>query len=404
MPTPNHQANRVRYDVPVEMPEDLAFQAGPPVYGERFFGRRHLLDTMRALALTGTSVLLVGERRIGKSSLLLQLEHLSRVNRDHSAPTDPIRIMARTYDVDEASAVVEVARQIAKCPDLNPGLRKELEPFVEGKLGISEFLHFLRSLRERNYQVTLLYDDINDRIRDSGRLGLLLRLVATEGHIVIIASSFVVINVLQERSGIDSPWPNFFRTQYVSLLSREDSIDLLKTNSEKSGRPFHDAEITFLINVFGDYPYELQLAGVNAFTHVDFARVPRAKRAERLVDAAQRSIEDLYEYWDSRMRSRSDSEAGALIQVARGELTPNTRAVRDLINRGLLVDGPKGPELYGAAFREFLLSAAGDYSIDPSATPPGTGRIWTNLRGLLRPAWDEAVKKAVEVAAKRFLG
>ena len=134
------------------------------------------------------------------------------------------------------------------------------------------------------------------------------------------------------------------------------------------------------------------------------ASASRTKRPERIIQAAQRSIEDLYEYWDNRMKYRTEAEARALIQVARGESSSNIRTVQDLINRGLIVDGPEGPELYGAAFKEFLLSAAGNHVIDASAEPSGSARLWASLRGLLRPAWDEAVKKVVEVAAKRFLG
>ena len=54
--------------------------AGDPVTGNRFFNRDEILRLLRDRALTGRSVMLIGHRRTGKSSILMQLERHTAEN------------------------------------------------------------------------------------------------------------------------------------------------------------------------------------------------------------------------------------------------------------------------------------------------------------------------------------
>ena len=67
-----------RADVPlsnIESPNP--FLAGPPAKGERFFGRTRMLDDLRQL-IDATSILLLGPRRSGKTSVLYRLAELCK--------------------------------------------------------------------------------------------------------------------------------------------------------------------------------------------------------------------------------------------------------------------------------------------------------------------------------------
>src|SRR5271165_3255607 len=56
------------------------FIAGPPVRGASFFGREELLHRARRAVSRAQPMLLIGQRRIGKSSILQRIEFL--LNRD----------------------------------------------------------------------------------------------------------------------------------------------------------------------------------------------------------------------------------------------------------------------------------------------------------------------------------
>jgi hypothetical protein len=60
----------------MEQKNSVAFIAGPPVRGNNFFGRKSDLAVLSDHLVSGNSILLVGQRRIGKSSILAQIQHL----------------------------------------------------------------------------------------------------------------------------------------------------------------------------------------------------------------------------------------------------------------------------------------------------------------------------------------
>jgi hypothetical protein len=382
---------------------EVAFVAGPPVSGDRFFGRKQLLKSLEQFTASATSVLLLGERRIGKSSVLIQF-------RLTKAELDDVRI--RRIVVGMTGIVVRggnsdfliprITQQLLSSPELQ---MSDTEPILDRIRGhesdIVELLSCLARLRDKGCQLVLLFDDINDSVRagDSDQMGFVLRSIATEGHLAIIATSFVGTGELHAQSQLGSPWANFFRVQHVGLFDHQEAEELLIQLSSKSGRALTAAERTFLLNVFGRYPYELQIAGSNLFRGL-FATTPKRKRASCLIAAAESSMYELYSFWSDRLLYRPEQEVEALIRVAHKRPVSDAHMVQELLDRGLIVDGTSGLETYSCAFGEFLRQVNQQGAANKSSS---SGAVWSGVRSLLAPALEASIKKIAEIAAEKFL-
>jgi ABC-type arginine transport system ATPase subunit len=179
-------------------PNGNQFVAGPAVSGAKFFGRDNILSTICGAAESGMSILLVGERRVGKSSILKQVKHL--LSGDPSgefAQTGQCALIEVSGLVfSEADKTPEFIRQLAqrvrswiekRRPDLADTVAK-LVPHEIDPLGMSECLS---NLREHDVRVLLLFDELDAAVRDGPRqTAAVFRQMITEGQVVAIATSF----------------------------------------------------------------------------------------------------------------------------------------------------------------------------------------------------------------------
>ena len=353
-----------------------AFTCGPAVYGTDFFGRLALINSLLESMLAGReSTLLIGESRIGKTSILRQLAHAL-------APDSGTAVFFDGY----AGSADRFAEHLGTALEAVPSLQHRAETAGQG--GLYPLLRLLESSRER---LTLLVDEVDGIVADE-ESARFIRSAASIGHKIVIATSRLDPSE-HETTPNEPVWWNVFRIQYVGLFDEHEANDLLLTLSERSGARFTDGECGFFRDLMGGFPFFLQWLGHEVFER-GFRDCTTSQRRELLEELATDytllgMLGDHFTGWLERL---DEQQRHLLVESASGRGITPTPVMVTLKNRGLVVaaeDGRWRP--FSGLFREFLrcLPKA------PLLTDDLKGKLWQGL--------VPAIKTVVEVAAKHYL-
>jgi tetratricopeptide (TPR) repeat protein/AAA+ ATPase superfamily predicted ATPase len=242
------------------------YMAGSPVLDARlFFGREHLLDRILQ-TLHNNSLLLHGERRIGKTSLQHQLKRRLEELQDPAFVFYPVYIDLQ--GTPEEKFFPTLAEEIFE--ELQPAL-EGLEPAssLAGEYGYREFIKDLRQVLkrlrdhdERQARLVLLIDEVDELNSYDSRVNQKLRSLFMKSfaeNLVAVVSG-VAIKREWDREG--SPWYNFFEEIDVGPIDPEDARELVE-------RPVHgvvrleEEAVDRILEVTGCRPYRIQKLCMN---------------------------------------------------------------------------------------------------------------------------------------------
>ena len=230
---------------------------GPIRDPEKFFGRQSLIHFILD-GIHNNNFIVYGERRIGKTSLLFQLEHhLNRISMsDEDFFFKPV--FASLQGVSEEYFFSFLARQVQsatftplpKTAD-NSFDHIDLQEYLEQVVTVLDQQHSPRQVR-----LVLLLDEldvfmdyknlVHDRFRNlfMTRCGEHLRMIATG----------LTVQRFQTRT---SPWFNVSQIKEITQLSEDESWDLL-TTPVAGYYSYDSAALRILLNTSNCKPFELQ--------------------------------------------------------------------------------------------------------------------------------------------------
>jgi len=380
---------------------------GGPVTGDDFFGRKSLMQMLERLTLSGASVILIGERRIGKTSVLHEFRrrYLSANDKTSQEITRPVLI--NTYGFiarseDKQWLAKEISRELITWSEQQPSkvsqiIRKSLKPESDH----IDLIRCLRRIREDDLQIILLFDEVDSALVDGPpETAGLIRAIATEGHLTILATSYLHPAQLEVESMFGSPWFNFFHFHYLSLFNDEEALELLTVLSEKSGRRFSQKECLFLQDVFGNFPYYLQLAGWRVFENAEYLTCPDEQREKVLMLSVQDISDRLRYVWPHSIQYLPSEIRDSLLEIAHHRRAPNKQHLSILVERGLVIEKDGKYRVYSRAFEEYLKQLPEKSVLERAKE----SKALETLASLGKTALDTALKKAIEVAAEKYLG
>jgi len=290
---------------------------GPPVgHSQAFTGREDLIAQIEALLLSdpGSVVFLYGQRRMGMTSLLLQLSH--RLS-DRFSPVyfDSMGLIPR----DDSNVFRQLVFAIAESLDL---LMPDMVNAGENYAPV--FVRWMGEIskRLRGRPLVLLFDDCEylDRMLADERIkaDLLQALRATAQYNV--AMLFVFHSHIDELS---LEWIRFFGKAHVvrlSYLAQEAARRLIAEPA--AGMLDYDSEaVNQIIRETGGHPYFLQLVCFVVF-NIAIEKGIRRVSVDIVQDALQSSLEAgaaaLALMWDGI----DHGGRTILIQIALGNSTP----------------------------------------------------------------------------------
>ena len=366
------------------------FVYGGPVDISGFVGRQHEVKLVfeQVTNRVRGCVAVIGERRIGKTSLLHYI----------AAPD-----VLRRWNLDEQSSIFLFVDCGAIAPmtmtrfwqDILRRLRRELErrqrygglvAKVAELLGQAEIrtadVEFLmEDLRDEHLLLVMLLDEFEWVVRtdpDSEAatrelLGGIRALInhASRALSVIIATRRPLDEICHDLRFMGSPFYNNFVYLHLRPFSRQEADSLLDQMLKDTGIAFSATARTLIDELAGTHPLLLQAAAACVFDAQRDAgpsSIDRRLVLERFMDLTDHQWQDLW-------RLSTQGEQDVLMSLAKHAhggaalLENRPQEYRSLTRRGLVVGDPGAHRLFSPTLRHWLLERAAR-----RGRPQGTSR------------------------------
>jgi DNA-binding winged helix-turn-helix (wHTH) protein len=291
----------------------VPFVVGQWVKAERFYGRKRLLNEV--LHGNRNWLWLLGTRRIGKTSVLKQLEYLAiqepdlgyiPVFWDLQGAEEPGEL-----HLDFQDALLDAGERLEAC---GIAVHEVTDDDLFVSLG-----RLRRSLRAQGLTLLLLCDEVEELIRLREKAPDLLRklrraLQSTEGIRSVLASSGRLW-ALADHSEDTSPFLDGFAPPlYVGTLDDDEAFDLIRqVQLESEVRPtFDDGSVTAIADHCGNHPYLMQLLAKRTSNLGDFDAAVRQVACERTIS----------HFFSVDLEVLTDDERELLLAVGLGSSAP----------------------------------------------------------------------------------
>jgi tRNA A-37 threonylcarbamoyl transferase component Bud32 len=346
-----------------------------------FSGREREVEALYSAIATRQSRSIVGERKMGKSSLLT---HLSCPDSLRQHGFDPDKFVFIYVDLEGMANIAydefwpEILDRIELAlPDGQDALQEMVADLAgQTEVRFMQVRRLLRRVERAGLTVVMMLDEFESLAGNpaftSSFYGELRSLAGELGVVYLTASKRSLYDLTyQHADTLSSPFFNIFSEEQLGLLSVGEAEGLLTQLSGLAGqRPFLPQQISDLIQLAGPHPFFLNLAGSYLY---DLRREPITD--DELLEAIHRRFkaeaEDHYRYLWNQL---NEPEQAGLRLV--GTAAPDV--VRRLRAKALLremADGRLQP--FSLAFADFLTRA------EPTERPSANtdARAATDLTG-----------------------
>jgi hypothetical protein len=354
------------------------FTYGNPISDpRRFFGREREIEQIcgRLLNHEFESSSLVGDRRIGKTSLLNYLADPAVRAAHGLGPERYIFVNVDLQALDETIRPEQLWRRFLTlmkrhCSDarisemlsaLDPS--EPLDAFAIGDI--------FQQADEMGKYVVFLLDEF-EHVTTNQNFGpdfyYGLRSLAIHHHVALVTSSRLELVELTHSNAVkSSPFFNIFANINLRLFSTEESRGLISQLLSDTPVQFTELDIEQVLDLAGPHPYFLQAASWSLYDSYQRGLDENARYYHMREHFRREAIPQLIGYWDNSddyekivlttaalleytTRSRELSLADICRLFARGE-----PSVERLEKRGLLVSGLGKYRLFSSMFSPWLL-------------------------------------------------
>ena len=329
------------------------FQYGRPVQDPNdFFGREEETKSIYHQILASNSVSLIGERKIGKTSLLLYIIHPRNLDRYKISPR---KILMFYVDISSLSlsGSPDLFRKLLECisekttdhikMDTDLLLRKEYIDF-------QQFEEIIAKINNNKQKIVFLFDEFEHVSGlKKGDIFSNLRYLAQMYDIVFVVSTLRDLPSLFEEKGFPtSPFFNIFTKYQLRGLDESASRELITVTFEREGITIDPSVVDSIIRFSGSNPFFLKLSCYFYF--------------EKIVSGSQLFDNDLKSLLQQELESHhrynwnhlSANEQAALLNIARGEKATDNFAESSLERKGYIPRGGSGSYVTSESFKRFL--------------------------------------------------
>jgi hypothetical protein len=255
------------------------YMAGSPVLDEKlFFGRERLVDRILQ-TLHNNSLLLHGERRIGKTTLQHQLKRRLEALADPTYEFYPVYIDLQGTPEDRffATLAEEVFHELAPIlGDLEPVASPAGEYTYRDLLGdLRAVLKTLRAGTAKQVRLVLLIDEVDELNSYDPRVNQKLRSLFMKSFAENLVAVVSGVSIKREWDREGSPWYNFFEEIDVGPLRLDDARALIEQPIRGVLR-FDDGAIERIVELCDYRPFRIQrlcMKLVNRMYELDRQRI-----------------------------------------------------------------------------------------------------------------------------------
>lgn len=359
----------------------IPFTYGNPISDpQRFFGRHAevelIFSRLRNPEFESSSV--VGERKVGKTSLLNYIAHPQVVRRYNMDPETLLIVymdLAMITSATTPSRLYQLILRRLRMRVQDPQLQATIQEVSQSEtLDVYDLSDLLEGLEGRGLRLVLLLDEF-DHLGSNENFGpefyYGLRSLAIHYNLAIVtASRLDLIDVCHSAEVRSSPFFNIFANIYLPAFSREDVDGLLKGSLQGTGIAFTQEEVEYAAAFAGRLPFFLQIA-FHALFEARQQGMPMAPALDYLrqrlgVEASPH----LSVYWQHSSFGEQLVLATLALRELDEEVPPTTQtaaaveelyrgagaAIQSLTRRGLVRASPEGCALFSTAFAAWLRS------------------------------------------------
>lgn len=260
--------------------------SGEPVRRvDMFFGRHDLLRRIIS-TLHNNSIMIHGERRIGKTTLLYQLANALQEVEDEEFWFVSVYVDLEGTTEEEFFHLLmdEIAHTLRELPALAPAQVEVLDGLLNLRLAENQYTdrEFNRDLRQvihilERYgavkhpgcqvRLILLMDEMDTLSRFNHLIQQQLRRIFMRDFAATLGAVVAGIEISKEWERIESPWFNLFNEIAMTPFSRDEAIQLL-TEPVRGVYMFEPDALDFIVEHSDGRPYRLQQYALEAVSQM----------------------------------------------------------------------------------------------------------------------------------------
>jgi len=359
------------------------FHRGPIRDSTYFFGREQETGQMLSLLANGQSVSLVGQRRIGKTSLLFHISNAQVLAKHGITAGEQFFVYidcGGLSDLDQPALYHVFLEEIGDTlADVSASVQLEIP---DGPMTYRSFERTFRRLTRQGRKPIIMLDEFERMSRnpqlDPDFFSGLRALAAKYPVAYVTASKHPLLELTYaDASTLSSPFFNIFANIRLHLFSPAQARELLTGLAATQKTNFLPDTLAFILNLAGPHPLFLQIAGFHTF-ELQQAR-DDSLAAEDYPILRRRFLASVEEHFSYYWRSLSDEEQRVLVTLPAAQ-TDQANVTRRLAEQCLVWRQNDHYHHLSDAFRDFAQAqpVAGLLQAGPLAIDPERRQLWLN--------------------------
>lgn len=247
--------------------------AGAPVLSnEMFFGRKKLMSRVLNM-IHANSLMITGDRRIGKTSFMHHLK--MALAEDDGTEFKFFPVAVDLQGVPENTFFHTMMSEIVDALNLSPETLLELRFRSESddyddrgfSRDLQRVINDLKKRTPKKVKLALLLDEVDELNEYSERVNQRLRSVFMKTFSENLVAVMSGVGIRRSWKSEGSPWYNFFDEFELSGLSRDEAEELIRTPVQGVFR-FEDEAVERILNASNLKPYIIQKFCIHAVNHM----------------------------------------------------------------------------------------------------------------------------------------
>jgi serine/threonine protein kinase/AAA+ ATPase superfamily predicted ATPase len=322
---------------------------------EEFYGRRNEVEKIysRVGSSRPQSISLVGERRIGKSSLLNFINHPVNRQKYLKTPDEYIFIFIdfqekRGIEISEFFSIIFEAL----LNEFNGKLKIDVQANYEG------FKKIVSTFEEAGLKLILLFDEfelVTKNKNFDSEFYSYCRSIANNFNVAYIVSSGRNLQTLCHSKEIsDSPFFNIFSNLTLSQFNRTEAVSLITGPAQKMNHTLQPY-VDFIIDIAGYYPFFIQIACAALFEQLKDKNL----KLHSLQDAVKEDfLDEAKVHFQQIWETASDEQREVVLLLCQAKKIPPSQLyiLKILEKEGYIKPGKSKPEVFSSLFKEYILN------------------------------------------------
>jgi tRNA A-37 threonylcarbamoyl transferase component Bud32 len=335
-----------------------------------FYGRQQEIESLYSAIITRQCRSIVGERKLGKSSLLTAVAQPAIMER---YGLEPARTLFLYIDLEGLASArredfwIELLDRLSVVlPPEADQLRDQAERLLEAsELRFTTVRRLLRRVRDENLEMVLALDEFEAMASNSNFepdfYGELRSLAGELGTVYLTASKRGLYDLTYHHTDtLSSPFFNIFSEIALGLMPEDEAASLLENLSQKGHGPgFCEEEIELGLELAGPHPFFLQIAGFHLYELPGRGEPQIPDAYDRAARRFTAEAEDHYRYLWAQL-SREERQALLSPNIA------NDSQRKVLLGKALIRQAGDRYIPFGHAFAVFLEGRRHDKQASPT--------------------------------------